>query len=136
MPAQPARLDRLSHLVVQANAVSDKLLDLRKCKLHGADLHGKTLSGGIFVEADMSGSNLVEAVFSKAYAVQANFSGGFRCCFISYLVFSCALPVSSYRAPPGAILPGPTFASHRLRNASSAGQRLCQASVHLRFKCT
>ena len=62
--------------VLQANAVSDKLLDLRKCKLPGANLSGKTLSGGIFVDADLSGSNLREAVFSKAYAVKSNFKGG------------------------------------------------------------
>ena len=60
---------------VQANAVSDKLLDLRKCKLQGANLSGKTLSGGIFVDADLSGSNLREAVFSKAYAIKSNFKG-------------------------------------------------------------
>lgn len=59
----------------QANAVSDKILDLRKCSLKGADLHGKTLSGGLFVESDMSNTNLIEAVLSKAYAVKANFSG-------------------------------------------------------------
>jgi uncharacterized protein YjbI with pentapeptide repeats len=61
--------------------VSDKLLDLRKCKLHGADLSGKTLSGGIFVDADLSGSNLREAVFSKAYAIKSNFKGGSACCY-------------------------------------------------------
>jgi len=65
-------------VVAQANAVSDKLLDLRQCKLHGADLQGKTLSGGIFVHADISGANLREAVFSKAYAISANFSGEVR----------------------------------------------------------
>jgi Pentapeptide repeats (8 copies) len=63
---------------LQANAVSDKLLDLRKCKLPGANLSGKTLSGGIFVDADLSGSNLREAVFSKAYAVKSNFKGELR----------------------------------------------------------
>lgn len=60
---------------MQANAVSDKVLDLRKCKLKGADLHAVTLSGGLFVDADMSDTNLIEAVMSKAYAVNANFSG-------------------------------------------------------------
>lgn len=55
--------------------MSDKLLDLRQCKLHGADLHGKTLSGGVFVDADMSATNLQEAVLSKAYAIKSNFSG-------------------------------------------------------------
>ena len=30
---------------LQANAVADKLLDLRECKLRGSDLSSKTLSG-------------------------------------------------------------------------------------------
>ena len=46
--------------------MSDKLLDLRECKLHGSDLSGKTLSGALLLDADLSGSNLREAVFSKA----------------------------------------------------------------------
>lgn len=50
----------------QANAVSDKLLDLRECKLQGSDLSGKTLSGALLLGADLSNSNLREAVFSKA----------------------------------------------------------------------
>ncbi len=46
--------------------MSDKLLDLRECKLQGSDLSGKTLSGALLLGADLSGSNLREAVFSKA----------------------------------------------------------------------
>lgn len=89
--------------MLQANAVSDKLLDLRECKLNGSDLSGKTLSGALLLDADLSNANLREAVFSKAcsqdvrgdvccscklslltsslcsflqaYAVKANFSG-------------------------------------------------------------
>ena len=46
--------------------MSDKLLDLRECKLQGSDLSGKTLSGALLLGADLSNSNLREAVFSKA----------------------------------------------------------------------
>ena len=56
----------LTHSLPQANAVSDKLLDLRECKLQGSDLSGKTLSGALLLGADLSNSNLREAVFSKA----------------------------------------------------------------------
>ena len=37
--------DTQSSANVQANAVADKLLDLRECKLSGSDLSSKTLSG-------------------------------------------------------------------------------------------
>lgn len=37
--------DTQSLAYVQANAVADKLLDLRECKLSGSDLSSKTLSG-------------------------------------------------------------------------------------------
>jgi hypothetical protein len=56
----------LTRWLPQANAVSDKLLDLRECKLQGSDLSGKTLSGALLLGADLSNSNLREAVFSKA----------------------------------------------------------------------
>ena len=39
------RGDIQSLAYVQANAVADKLLDLRECKLSGSDLSSKTLSG-------------------------------------------------------------------------------------------
>lgn len=73
----PKRCERgfIGNTIGQANAVSDKLLDLRKCSFKGADLTAKVLSGALLEDADMSGSNLTEAVMSKAYAVDANFSG-------------------------------------------------------------
>ncbi len=39
------------------------------------DLSGKTLSGALLVDADLSNTNLREAVMSKAYAVGVNLSG-------------------------------------------------------------
>eukprot|EP00887_Chlorella_sp_A99_P001033 scaffold14.g1033.t1 len=61
----------------QANGVSDRVLDLRFCKLHGKDLSGKTvrLSGALLVQTDLSGSNLTDVVFSKAYAAEVNMQG-------------------------------------------------------------
>lgn len=50
---------------MQANAVSDTVLDLRKCVFSGKDLSGKTLSGALLSDADLSNTNLREAVFSK-----------------------------------------------------------------------
>jgi hypothetical protein len=101
----------------QANAVSDKLLDLRQCKLHGADLHGKTLSGGIFVDADLSGSNLQEAVFSKAYAISANFSGAdFTNAVVDRVAFDKAdLSNTNFT---NAVITGTTFVGTNLDGAS------------------
>jgi hypothetical protein len=50
---------------LQANAVSDKLLDLRKCNYSGKNLSGKTLAGALLSETDMSNTNLTEAVLTK-----------------------------------------------------------------------
>lgn len=49
----------------QANAVSDKLLDLRKCNYSGKNLSGKTLAGALLSETDMTNTNLTEAVLTK-----------------------------------------------------------------------
>ena len=51
--------------VVQANAVSDKLLDLRQCMFKGANLSGKVLSGALMSDADFSDTNMQEAVLTK-----------------------------------------------------------------------
>ena len=58
----------MGNTIGQANAVSDKLLDLRGCKFDGKSLAGKTLSGALMVDASFKGSDLSEAVMSKAYA--------------------------------------------------------------------
>ncbi|PNH09429.1 Thylakoid lumenal 17 protein, chloroplastic [Tetrabaena socialis] len=73
----PDRCDRgyVGNTIGQANAVSDKLLDLRQCSFKGADLHGRVLAGGLMSDADFSGTNMQEAVLTKAYAVKANFEG-------------------------------------------------------------
>lgn len=73
----PARCERafVGNTIGQANAVSDKILDLRQCKLAKADLSGKTLAGALLVDADLSGATLRETVLTKAYAVNANFTG-------------------------------------------------------------
>ncbi len=62
--------------------MSDKLLDLRECKLQGSDLSGKTLSGALLLGADLSGSNLREAVFSKAGPRPCN-----KCTFFAFHMF-------------------------------------------------
>jgi uncharacterized protein YjbI with pentapeptide repeats len=55
----------LAIICLQANAVSDKVLDLRKCNYAGKDLSGKTLSGALLKDAVLLDSKLVEAVLSK-----------------------------------------------------------------------
>lgn len=51
--------------MLQANAVSDKVLDLRKCDFAGKNLSGKTLAGALLAEANLSNTNLQEAVLTK-----------------------------------------------------------------------
>ena len=53
----------------QANAVSDKILDLRLCDYSGKDLSGKTLSGALLENAKLPNTNLREAVMSKVGAL-------------------------------------------------------------------
>ena len=63
----PNRCERgyVGNTIGQANAVSDRLLDLRKCSYKGANLSGKTLSGALMSDADLSETNLQEAVLTK-----------------------------------------------------------------------
>lgn len=65
----------VGNTIGQANAVSDKLLDLRKCTYAGKDLRSTVLAGALMSEADFSGANMQEAVLTKAYAVSANLRG-------------------------------------------------------------
>ena len=76
-PSDPNRCERAftGNTIGQANAVSDRLLDLRACKLPGAKLDGKTLSGALMADGVFDGASLVEAVLSKAYARGASFKG-------------------------------------------------------------
>lgn len=73
----PARCERgfVGNTIGQANAVSDKILDLRLCSFVNSDLHGRVLAGALLADADLSGANLTEAVLTKAYAVKSNFEG-------------------------------------------------------------
>ena len=75
MPARCFKSVRLSrfklYLVArrcsaQANAVANKILDLRKCKYAGADLSKKVLAGALLSESDLSNSKLIETVLTKA----------------------------------------------------------------------
>lgn len=74
---EPGRCERgyVGNTIGQANAVSDKVLDLRKCDYAGKNLAGKTLAGALLAEANLSNTNLQEAVLTKSYAVDSNFSG-------------------------------------------------------------
>lgn len=56
----------MGNTIGQANAVSDKVLDLRRCNFSGKNLSGKTLAGALLSETDMTNSNLQEAVLTKA----------------------------------------------------------------------
>ncbi|KAK9811996.1 hypothetical protein WJX73_007128 [Symbiochloris irregularis] len=73
----PKRCERayVGNTIGQANAVADKLLDLRKCNFKDADLSKKVLSGALISESDVSGANLREAVLTKAYAAKSDFTG-------------------------------------------------------------
>ena len=50
---------------LQANAVSDKLLDLRVCNYHGKNLSAKVLSGALVSGSDFSDAILKETVMTK-----------------------------------------------------------------------
>ncbi len=95
--ADPNRCDRafVGNTIGQANAVSDKVLDLRECVVAGKNLKGLTLSGALLVGADLCASLrscLVILDHPRAPAVSA---GGpatgpncqFRGC--GYGLFSC-----------------------------------------------
>lgn len=73
----PNRCDRgfVGNTIGQANAVSDKLLDLRQCSFKGANLQAKVLAGALMSEADFTDANMQEAVLTKAYARNVDLSG-------------------------------------------------------------
>ncbi|KAJ9508872.1 hypothetical protein QJQ45_028197 [Haematococcus lacustris] len=56
----------VGNTIGQANAVSDKLLDLRRCDFKGANLSAKVLAGALMSESDFTDANLTEAVLTKA----------------------------------------------------------------------
>mmetsp|Transcript_12433 Transcript_12433/g.18562 ORF Transcript_12433/g.18562 Transcript_12433/m.18562 type:complete len:229 (+) Transcript_12433:31-717(+) len=73
--SDPNRCDNAltGNTIGQANAVSDKELDLRLCALDKKNLAGKTLSGGLFQGGSFNDVDFTEAVMSKAYAAKASF---------------------------------------------------------------
>ena len=73
----PDRCERayVGNTIGQANAVSDRILDLRKCNYDDKDLSTKTLSGALMVDGSFKGTNMTEVVMSKAYALGADFTG-------------------------------------------------------------
>ena len=73
----PDRCERayVGNTIGQANAVSDRVLDLRQCVYDGKDLTAKTLSGALMVDGSFKGTNMTETVLSKVYAPNANFAG-------------------------------------------------------------
>jgi hypothetical protein len=73
----PDRCERgyVGNTIGQANAVSDKVLDLRKCDYTGKNLSGKTLAGALLSETNLSNTNLQEAVLTKSYAVDSILEG-------------------------------------------------------------
>ncbi|KAK9838046.1 hypothetical protein WJX74_010463 [Apatococcus lobatus] len=75
--SDPRRCERAfsGNSLGMANAVSDKVLDLRKCDYKGANLNGKQLPGALMSESDFTGAQMVEATMTKSYAKGANFSG-------------------------------------------------------------
>ena len=58
--ADPNRCERafVGNTIGQANAVSDKVLDLRECVVAGKNLKGLTLSGALLVGADLCAPSL------------------------------------------------------------------------------
>lgn len=77
LDTDPAHCERafIGNTIGQANAVSDKVLDMRQCNFDGKDLSTTTLSGGLMNESTYRDANMQEVVMSKAYAVGSDFSG-------------------------------------------------------------
>ncbi len=67
---------------LQANAVSDKILDLRNCDFTGKSLSGKVLSGALLKDATLPNSNLRETVLTKASSSSMGCPAAFcgHCC--------------------------------------------------------
>ncbi|DBA89893.1 TPA: hypothetical protein ACH3X2_004445 [Trebouxia sp. C0005] len=75
--SDPNRCDRafVGNTLGMANAVSDKLLDLRSCVYTGKNLADKVLSGALVADADFSNTVMSNVTMTKSYAKGANFSG-------------------------------------------------------------
>jgi uncharacterized protein YjbI with pentapeptide repeats len=77
----------VGNTIGQANAVSDKLLDLRGCVFDGKSLFGRTLSGALMVDASFKKADLKEVVMSKAYAARCAGGQCARCFMLAH--FPC-----------------------------------------------
>eukprot|EP00667_Euglena_gracilis_P014157 EG_transcript_14645 len=77
LDTDPNRCERAftGNTIGQANAVSDRPLDLRICDLKDKSFQGLTLSGALMVDGQFQGSSFEEAILSKVYAPGANFKG-------------------------------------------------------------
>ncbi|KAL3155188.1 hypothetical protein ABBQ32_013128 [Trebouxia sp. C0010 RCD-2024] len=75
--SDPNRCERafVGNTLGMANAVSDKLLDLRGCVYTGKNLADKVLSGALASDADFSKTVMSNVTMTKSYAKGANFSG-------------------------------------------------------------
>ena len=71
----PNRCERafVGNTIGQANAVSDKTLDLRECKYDNVSVKGITLSGALMVNSVFDNSDFSETVMSKVYAKTSSF---------------------------------------------------------------
>jgi len=120
--ADPNHCDRafVGNTIGQANAVSDKTLDLRQCNLEGADLAGKTLSGALMSDSNFAGAKMMEAVFSKAYAMGTNLEGAdFTSAVVDRVEFAKAnLRNTKFN---NAVITGTNFANADLTGADFEG---------------
>lgn len=75
--SDPNRCERafVGNTLGMANAVSDKLLDLRSCVYTGKNLADKVLSGALVADADFSNTTMSNVTLTKSYAKNTNFSG-------------------------------------------------------------
>lgn len=115
----PDRCERafVGNTIGQANAVSDRILDLRMCTYDGKDLSTKTLSGALMVDASFKGANLTEVVMSKAYALGADFTGAdFTNAVVDRVTFDGAdLTNANFR---NAVITGATYDNTTLTGAT------------------
>jgi hypothetical protein len=96
--ADPNRCERgfVGNTIGQANAVSDKVLDLRNCAYQNADLRAKVLSGALMSGANYKNANLQVRHPSVAACCHTHARHAAECRFISqrraplYLTAACA----------------------------------------------
>ncbi|KAL3151501.1 hypothetical protein ABBQ38_012500 [Trebouxia sp. C0009 RCD-2024] len=94
--SDPNRCERafVGNTLGMANAVSDKLLDLRGCVYTGKNLADKVLSGALASDADFSKTVMSNVTMTKSYAKGANFSGE-QACYLSQALMSSIVALPS-----------------------------------------